>query len=96
MSVQRKPPARLAAHKHIYTYYIWVGRKTCAGPVSHTTSGFDLCYEHVSRVEGQPELPQEKAPAGPHGKLLLLGYRVESTPVLGGLDHGYKLVKKPA
>jgi putative transposase len=46
---------------------------------------------HSSLGPGIPELPQAKAPAGPHRHKLPTGHRVKSTPVLGGLHHEYFL-----
>ena len=49
---------------------------------------------HSALGPGLPEPPQAKVPAGPQRHQLPDGYRVTSTPVLGGLDHEYWLEKK--
>ena len=51
---------------------------------------------HSALGPGIPEPPQAKVPAGPHRHELLAGCRVESTPVLGGLHHEYRLEKEAA
>ncbi len=51
---------------------------------------------HSALGPGIPEPPQTEAPAGPHRHKLPAGYRVESTPVLGGLHHEYRLEKEAA
>jgi hypothetical protein len=47
-------------------------------------------------LTGTPGAPQAKVSAGPHRHKLPDGYRVTSTPVLGGLHHEYWLEKKAA
>ena len=49
---------------------------------------------HSSLGPGIPDPPQAKVPASPHRHSLPSGYRVTSTPVLGGLHHEYGLEKE--
>jgi len=51
---------------------------------------------HSALGPGIPEPPQAKVPAGPHRHKLLIGYRVTSMPILGGLHHEYCLEKEAA
>jgi transposase InsO family protein len=51
---------------------------------------------HSALGPGLPEPPQAKIQAGPHRHKPPDGYRVTSTPVLGGLHHEYWLEKKAA
>jgi transposase InsO family protein len=51
---------------------------------------------HSSLGPGFPEPPQANVPAGPHRHKLPNGFRVTSTPVLGGLHHEYRLEKEAA
>ena len=51
---------------------------------------------HSSLGPGIPEPPQEKVPASVHRHVLPVGYRVKSTPVLGGPHHEYNLEKEAA
>jgi hypothetical protein len=51
---------------------------------------------HSSLGPGIPEPSHAKAPVGPHPHKLPAGYRVRSTPVLGGLHHEYRLEKEAA
>lgn len=51
---------------------------------------------HSALGPGIPEPPQAKVRAGPHRHKLPKGYRVTSTPVLGGLHHEYGLEKEAA
>jgi len=46
---------------------------------------------HSSLGPGIPEPPQTEVPASVHRHRLLAGYRVKSTPILGGLHHEYGL-----
>jgi len=52
--------------------------------------------ENFGLGPGIPESPEAKVPAGPHEHKLPTGYRVRSTPVLGGLHHEYWLEKEAA
>jgi transposase InsO family protein len=51
---------------------------------------------HSALGPGIPEPPQAKTPASVHRHVLPTGYRVKSTPVLGGLHHEYSLEKEAA
>jgi putative transposase len=51
---------------------------------------------HSALGPGIPEPPQAKVPASVHRHKLPDGYRVMSTPVLGGLHHEYRLEKEAA
>lgn len=51
---------------------------------------------HSSLGPGIPEPPQAKVPASIHRHKLPTGYRVTSTPILGGLHHEYGLEKEAA
>jgi putative transposase len=51
---------------------------------------------HSSLGPGIPEPPQDRVPASVHRRVLPLGYRVKSKPVLGGLHHEYRLEKEAA
>ncbi len=51
---------------------------------------------HSSLGPGIPEPPQAKVPASVHRHKLPAGFRVTSTPVLGGLHHEYRLEKEAA
>ena len=51
---------------------------------------------HSSLGPEIPEPSQAKIPAGPHRHKLPIGYRITSTPVLGGLHHEYGLKKEAA
>jgi len=51
---------------------------------------------HSAFGPGIPEPLQAEVPAGPHRHKLPFGYRVISTPILGGLHHEYGLKKKAA
>ena len=51
---------------------------------------------HSALGPGIPEPPQAKVPASVHRHQLAAGYRVTSTPVLGGLHHEYGLGKEAA
>ena len=67
-------------------------RKLVTDFVTHYNRG----RPHSALGPGIPEPPQAKAPAGPHRHRLPAGYRVESTPVLSGLHHEYRLEKEAA
>ena len=51
---------------------------------------------HSSLGPGIPEPPQAKIPASVHRHKLPVGFRVKSTPVLGGLHHEYCLEQEAA
>jgi transposase InsO family protein len=51
---------------------------------------------HSALGPGIPEPPQAKIPASGHRHKLPVGFRVVSTPVLGGLHHEYRLEKEAA
>jgi transposase InsO family protein len=51
---------------------------------------------HSSLGPGIPEPPQDKVPDSGQRHKLPTGYRVKSTPVLGGLHHEYTLEKEAA
>jgi len=51
---------------------------------------------HSALGPGIPEPSQAKVPASVHRHVLATGYRVRSTPVLGGLPHEYLLEKEAA
>jgi transposase InsO family protein len=51
---------------------------------------------HSSLGPGIPEPSQATVPAGPHHHKLPEGYKVFSTPILGGLHHEYRLEKEAA
>jgi hypothetical protein len=51
---------------------------------------------HSALGHGNPEPPQDKVPDRGHRHRLPAGYRVKSTPVLGGLHHEYTLEKEAA
>ena len=51
---------------------------------------------HSSLGPGIPEPPQATVPAPARGHKLPIGFRVNSTPVLGGLHHEYRLEREAA
>ena len=51
---------------------------------------------HSALGPGIPEPPRANVPAGVHRHELPAGHRVESTAVLGGLHHEYRLEKEAA
>jgi len=51
---------------------------------------------HSALGPGIPEPPQAKVPTNPHRHKLSAGHQVESTAVLGGLHHEYRLEKEAA
>ena len=61
---------------------------------------FEIHYNrgrpHSALGPGIPEPPQAKVPAGPHRHKFPAGYRVASTPGLGGLHHEYRPEKEAA
>ena len=65
-------------------------RRTVAEFVKHYNRG----RPHSALGPGIPELSQAKAPTGPHRHKLPAGFRVTSTPVLGGLHHEYGMEKR--
>jgi transposase InsO family protein len=67
-------------------------RRIVGGFVTHYNRG----RPHSALGPGMPEPPQARVPAGPHRHMLPAGYRVASTPVLGGLHHEYRLKKEAA
>ena len=67
-------------------------RSTVKEFVTHYNRG----RPHSSLGPGIPEPSHAKVPAGPHRHKLPTGYRVTSTPVLGGLHHEYRLEKEAA
>jgi putative transposase len=67
-------------------------RRILAEFVNHYNRG----RPHSSLGPGIPEPIPAKLPASPHRHQLPAGYRVASTPVLGGLHHEYRLEKEAA
>jgi len=67
-----------------------------SGIVNEFTTHYNRGRPHSALGPGIPEPPQAKAQVGPHRHKLPSGYRVSSTPVLGGLHHEYRLEKEAA
>jgi putative transposase len=64
--------------------------------VNEFVTHYNRSRPHSALVPGIPEPPQAKVPAGPQRYNLPAGYRVDSTPVLGGLHHECRLEKEAA
>jgi transposase InsO family protein len=67
-------------------------RRIVAEFVTHYNRG----RPHSALGPGIPEPPQASVPVSGHRHKLPEGFRVESTPVLGGLHHEYRLEKEAA
>jgi putative transposase len=64
--------------------------------VAEFTTHYNRGRPHSALGPGIPEPPQDSVPASGHRHKLPAGYRVKSTPVLGGLHHEYSLEKEAA
>jgi putative transposase len=77
-------------------YLIPINERHLRRIVNEFVCHYNRARPHSSLGPGIPEPPEAKVPAGPHPHKLPTGYRVRSTPVLGGLHHEYGLEKEAA
>jgi transposase InsO family protein len=77
-------------------YLIPLGERHLRGILREFVIHYNRGRPHSSLGPGIPEPPQAKVPASIHRHVLPAGYRVVSTPVLGGLHHEYGLEKEAA
>ncbi|MBA3976494.1 MAG: hypothetical protein C0504_19990 [Candidatus Solibacter sp.] len=77
-------------------FLIPINERHLARIVKEFMTHYDRGRPHSALGPGIPEPPQAKVPAGPHRHQLPAECRVESTPVLGGLHHEYRLEKEAA
>lgn len=77
-------------------YVIPFGEKHLKRILREFIAHYNRGRPHSSLGPGIPEPPEAKVPAGLHRHKLPIGYRVTSTPILGGLHHEYGLEKEAA